>query len=85
MANGHSKFEDDVPQFRGKLNKKFVEWVTDVRLKKTEQKDETKARLGPRLLQERTSWTTEANHQDNARSVRLGEFHSGQHHRDAEI
>ena len=27
MANEHPKFEDDVPQFSGKLNEKFVELV----------------------------------------------------------
>ena len=49
MANEHPKFEDDVPQFSGKINDHFVEWVTDVRLWEAERKGETKPRPGPRL------------------------------------
>ena len=30
--NEHPKFEDDVPQFSGKINEKFAEWDTDVKL-----------------------------------------------------
>ena len=49
IANEHPKFQDDVPHFSGKINEKFVEWVTDVRLWEAQHKDETKSRLGPRL------------------------------------
>ena len=46
MVKVHPAFEDDVPQFSGKINEIFVEWVTDVRLWEAEHKDETKPRLG---------------------------------------
>ena len=49
MANEHPKFEDDVPQFSGKINEKFFEWVTDVKLWEAEHKEDTTPRLGPRL------------------------------------
>ena len=49
MANEDPKFEDDAPQFGGKITEKFVEWVTDVRLLEAEHKDETKPRFEPRL------------------------------------
>ena len=47
--NRYYKLEDDVPQFSGKINEKFVEWVTDVRVCEAEHKDVTKPRLQPRL------------------------------------
>ena len=59
MANEHPKFEDDVPQFSGKIHEKFVEWVTDVRLWEAEHKDETKPRLEPRLNKRGLLWTAE--------------------------
>ena len=49
MANDHPKFEDDVPQFSGKINETFVEWVADVKLWEAEHKDEAKPCLGPRF------------------------------------
>ena len=49
MANEHPNFGDDVPQFSGKINDQFVEWVTDVRLWEAEHKDHTEPRLGPHL------------------------------------
>ena len=77
MAHDHPKFEDDVPQFNGNTNEKFVEWVT-VRLWEAEHKDETKYWATP--LQERTLWTAEAHHQDIAWSGRSRKPHCGQNH-----
>ena len=45
MANDHPKFEENVPQFSGNINGKFVEW-TDVKLWEADHKEETKPRLG---------------------------------------
>ena len=49
MANEHPKFGDDVPQFSGKINEKFIDCVTCARLWMAEHKGETKLRLGPRF------------------------------------
>ena len=84
MANEHLKFEDDVPQFSGQINEKFVEWVADVRLWEAEHKDETKPRLATRLHRRGLLWTAKADHQDIAWSGRPGELHCGPHHRDAQ-
>ena len=48
-ANEHPQFEDDVPQLTGKINEKFVERITDVRLWEAEHKDEATLGLGPRF------------------------------------
>ena len=77
----HPKFGDDVSQLSGKINEKFEEWVTDVGLWEAEHK-ETKPRLGT-PLQERTSSTAEADHQDIAWSGRPCELHC-ERHRDAQ-
>ena len=49
MANEHPQFDGVVPQFRGKINEKFIDWETSVRLWAAEHKGETKLRLGPRF------------------------------------
>ena len=49
MEKDHPEYEDDIPQFSGKINEKFVEWVYHVRLWEAEHKDERKPHLGPRL------------------------------------
>ena len=49
VAHEVPKLRNDVPQFSCKINEKIVEWVTDVRLREAEPKDETNPRFGPRL------------------------------------
>ena len=49
MASDHPKFEDDVSQFSGKMNEKFVDWVIDVKVLEAEHKDETQPRPESRL------------------------------------
>ena len=41
--------EEQVPQFYGRIDEKFAEWETDVRLWQVEFKLEDRDRLGPRL------------------------------------
>ena len=41
--------EEHVPQFYGRIDEKFAEWETDVRLWQVEFKLEDRDRLGPRL------------------------------------
>ena len=41
--------EEHVPQFHGRIDEKFTEWETDVRLWQVEYKVEDRDRLGPRL------------------------------------
>ena len=41
--------EEHVPQFHGRIDDKFAEWATDVRLWQVEFKLEDRDRLGPRL------------------------------------
>ena len=50
MSGGTDRREDEqVPQFYGRINEKFAEWETDVRLWQVEFKVEDRGRLGPRL------------------------------------
>ena len=81
MANEHPKFEDYVPQFSRKINDKFVEWLTDVRLWGAEHKDDTRPRFGPSLnrIHERTTWTAEADRQDIVWSGRPRKLRCGEH------
>ena len=41
--------DEQVPQFYGRIDEKFAEWETDVRLWQVEFKVEDRDRLGPRL------------------------------------
>ena len=41
--------EEQVPQFHGRIDEKFAEWETDVRLWQVEFKLEDRDRMGPRL------------------------------------
>ena len=41
--------DEQVPQFHGRIDEKFAEWETDVRLWQVEYKEEDRDRLGPRL------------------------------------
>ena len=41
--------EDHVPQFHGRIDEKFAEWETDVKLWQAEYKEDDRVRLGPRL------------------------------------
>ena len=84
MAKQHPKFEDDVPQFSGKIGEKFFEWVTGVKLWEAEQKDETKPRHGPRLYKRGLLRQPKQIIKTMLGSGRLGEFHCGQHRRDAQ-
>ena len=45
----HRREDEQVPQFYGRLDEKFAEWDTDVRLWQVEFKVEDSDRLGPRL------------------------------------
>ena len=38
-----------MPQFHGRIDEKFAEWETDVKLWQVEYKEEDRDRLGPRL------------------------------------
>ena len=50
MSGGTDRREDEqVPQFYGRIDEKFAEWETDVRLWQVEFKVEDSDRLGPRL------------------------------------
>ena len=50
MSGGTDRREDEqVPQFCGRIEEKFAEWETDVRLWQVEFKVEDRDRLGPRL------------------------------------
>ena len=50
MSGGTDRREDEqVPQFYGRIDKKFAEWETDVRLWQVQFKMEDRDRLGPRL------------------------------------
>ena len=50
MSGGTDRREDEhVPQFYGRIDEKFAEWETDVRLWQAEFKLEDRDRLGPRL------------------------------------
>ena len=50
MSGATDRREDEqVPQFHGRLDEKFAEWETDVRLWPVEFKVEDRDRLGPRL------------------------------------
>ena len=50
MSGATDRREDEqVPQFYGRLDEKFAEWETDVRLWQVEFKLEDRDRLGPRL------------------------------------
>ena len=50
MSGGIDRREDEqVPQFYGRIDEKFAEWETDVRLWQVEFKVEDRDRLGPRL------------------------------------
>ena len=50
MSGATDRREDEeVPQFCGRLDEKFAEWETDVRLWQVEFKVEDRDRLGPRL------------------------------------
>ena len=50
MSGGTDRREDEqVPQFYGRIDEKFAEWKTDVRLWQVEFKVEDRDRLGPRL------------------------------------
>ena len=50
MSGGTDRREDDqLPQFYGRIDEKFAEWETDVRLWQVEFKVEDRDRLGPRL------------------------------------
>ena len=41
-SNEHPKFEDDIPQFSGKIDETVVEWVAGERLWEAQHKDVTK-------------------------------------------
>ena len=41
--------EEHVPQFHGRIDEKFAEWVIDVKLWEAEFKEEDRDRLGPKL------------------------------------
>ena len=50
MSGATDRREDEqVPQFYGRIDEKFAEWETDVRLWQVEFKVEDRDRLGPRL------------------------------------
>ena len=50
MSGATDRREDErVPQFYGRIDEKFAEWETDVRLWQVELKVEDRDRLGPRL------------------------------------
>ena len=50
MSGATDRREDEqVPQFNGRIDEKFAEWETDVRLWQVELKLEDLDRLGPRL------------------------------------
>ena len=50
MSGATDRREDEhVPQFYGRIDEKFAEWETDVRLCQVEFKLEDRDRLGPRL------------------------------------
>ena len=50
MSGAIDRREDEqVPQFYGRIDEKFAEWETDVRLWQVEFKVEDSDRLGPRL------------------------------------
>ena len=50
MSGGTDRGEDEqVPQFCGRIDEKFAEWETDVRLWQVEFKVEDRDKLGPRL------------------------------------
>ena len=81
MSGATDRGEDEqVPQFYGRLDEKFAEWETDVRLWQVELKLEDRDRLGPRLYrrglhgQPKTIVKTKLGTQD------VAQFHSGQHH-----
>ena len=46
--------EEHVPQFHGRIDEKFAEWETDVRLWQVEFRLEDRDRLGPRLYRRRS-------------------------------
>ena len=84
MSGGTDRREDEqVPQFYGRIDEKFAEWETDVRLWQVEFKVEDRDRLGPRLYlrglhgQPKTIVKTKLGTQD------VAQFHSGQHHQNA--
>ena len=50
MSGGTDRRKDEqVPQFYGRIDEKFAEWETDVRVWQVEFKVEDRDRLGPRL------------------------------------
>ena len=81
MSGATDRREDEqVPQFYGRLDEKFAEWETDVRLWLVEFKTEDRERLGPRLYRRGFVWTAEAHREKEARNTRCCTIHSGQHH-----
>ena len=81
MSGGTDHREDvQVPQFYGRIDEKFAEWETDVRLWQVEFKVEDRDRLGPRLYR-RSLHEQPKNHcEKSARNTRCCTAHSGQHH-----
>ena len=72
--------EEHVPQFYGRIDEKFAEWETDVKLWQVEYKEEDRDRLGPKAVSKRSAWTAEDYCENQARYTRCVKVHSGQHH-----
>ena len=60
MSGGTDRREDEqVPQFYGRIDEKFAEWGTDVRLWQVEFKVEDRDRLWTKAVSERFARTAE--------------------------
>ena len=83
MAKEHPKFDDDVPQFSGKINETFMDWVTEVRLWEAKHRGRDETSPWATLQQEWARWTGEADRQE-AWARRPRKFYSGQHRSDSQ-
>ena len=81
MSGGTDRREDDqVPQFYGRIDEKFAEWETDVRLWQIEFNVEDRDRLRPRLYRRGLHGQPKTIVKTMSRNTRCCTVHSGQQH-----
>ena len=81
MSGATDRREDEqVPQFYGRIDEKFAEWETDVRLWQVEFKVEDRDRLGPILYRRGLHRQPKIIVKTKAWNKRCCTVHSGEHH-----
>ena len=73
------RVDEQVPQFYGRIDEKFAEWKTGVRLWQIEFKLKTVIDWD-QAVSEMFAWTAEDHCDNEARNTRCCTIHSGQHH-----